>query len=55
MDKEYWQDDHISPEDDGTFICYDESGLYLTRTNTIQQAREQLELYSIYRLNNISD
>lgn len=60
MIEEYWQDEHIIYDDGkfghaGKFICYDECGEYLTRTNTIEEARDQLELYSIYRLNNISD
>lgn len=54
MTKEYWQDDHIEETEDG-FICYNECGIYLTKTTTIEQAREQLDLYDQYVLNNITD
>lgn len=54
MTKEYWQDDHIEEVEDG-FICYNECGMYLTKTTTIEQAREQLEIYDQYVLNNITD
>lgn len=50
----YWQDNHIK-EVDGKFICYDESGMSIMATTTIEEAREQLDLYSIYTLNNITD
>jgi len=52
-EKEYWQDEHIF-EHDGRFVCYDEAGLYLVSTNTRAEAREQLEFYNTYVLNNIS-
>jgi len=54
MNKEYWQDDHIV-EDDGKFICYDEVGRAWITTDTRKEAREQLDFYSKYILNNITD
>jgi len=52
--KEHWQDDHIKKHD-GEYICYDEAGLYLTTAHSIEEAREQIEYYSLYVLNNITD
>lgn len=50
----YWQDNHIK-EENGKFICYDEAGMSIMATSTLEEARDQLDLYSIYTLNNLSD
>jgi len=52
---EYWQDAHIKKHDDGQFMCFDECGEFLIMTDTIKQAREYLEYYDMYVLNNLSD
>ena len=50
----YWQDDHIT-EESGEFICYDECGLHLITTKTHEEAREQIQFYNDYILNNLTD
>lgn len=59
-ESEYWQDKHIEFDDgtymnNGKYICFDETGQYLTSTETIEEAREQLEYYHMYKLNNYTD
>lgn len=53
--KDYWQDDHIEETEDGKFICYDETGRAWITADTRKEAREQLDLYNQYVLNNITD
>ena len=54
MNKEYWQDKHIVKKDD-KFICYDEAGSQLTIATSREEARDKLEIYDKYILNNTTD
>lgn len=50
----FWQDQHIK-EVDGRFICFDETGEQISAAGSIEEAREQLDYYDLYVLNNTTD
>ena len=52
--EEYWQDNHIVKAYD-YYHCYGECGQYLTKTKTRTEARDYLDHYEMYVLNNITD